>query len=78
MSKEYKKSEQQQLKEELLRFKKENKRLSEKLDQSKYAIKDLKKELKKNDTQKKVLYEKQKQFQSSVLNDMNIQNLLSD
>ena len=77
MRKEYKKSEKQQLKEELLKLKKENKRLSEKLDKSKSVNKELKKEIKKNDEQKVVVNKVQEQFISNKLNDMDIQSLLS-
>lgn len=78
MNKEYKKSENQRLKEELSRLKIENIKLSDKLDNSKSKNRELKQELKKNDVQKISICKNQEQLLSSQLKDMNIQNLLFD
>lgn len=52
MKKEYKKSENQRLKEELLKLKKKNNNLSQKLDKIKTKNKELNEELKKNGVRK--------------------------
>ena len=72
------KSEAQRLKEELLKLKKENTKLATKLDKSKSANSQLKKELKKKDVPKITITEKQNRLASSKLAGIDILNLLSD
>ena len=76
MKKEYVKSENQRLKEELSKLKKENKKLSQKLVKSKSKNLELKQDLKKNEVQKISI--NKEQLLSSQLKDMDILNLLSD
>lgn len=78
MKNEYKKSENQRLKEELSKIKKETKRLSKKLEKSKSKNQELTQELKKKDVRKITINKEQQQLLSSQLKDTNILNLLSD
>jgi len=66
------------LKKELLVLKKQNKKLSQKLEKTKSKTEGLKKELKKNDVQTIKLSEEQEQSLSNLLKDTNILNLLLD
>jgi chromosome segregation ATPase len=78
MKKEYKKSENQRLKEELSKLNKKNEKLSQKLDKSKSKNRELKQDLKKNDVRKISINKEQEQLLSSQLKDTDILNLLSD
>jgi len=66
------------LKDELLKLKKENKYLSQKLERSKCKTGQLQKELKKNDVRRITLSKEQEQSLSNLSKDMGILNLLSD
>jgi septal ring factor EnvC (AmiA/AmiB activator) len=66
------------LKEELSKLKKQNKSLSQKLENSKRKTGQLQKELKKNDVPIIALSKEQEQSLSNLSKDINILKLLSD
>ena len=66
------------LKEELSKLKKQNKSLSQKLENSKHKTEQLQKELKKNDVPIITLSKEQEQSLSNLSKDINILKLLSD
>jgi chromosome segregation ATPase len=66
------------LKEELSKLKKQNKSLSQKLENSKHKTGQLQKELKKNDVPIITLSKEQEQSLSNLSKDINILKLLSD
>ena len=66
------------LKSELRTLKKQNKKLSEKLEKTKCKTEHLQKELKKNDVRKIALSKEQEQSLSNLSKDINILKLLSD
>jgi len=71
-------AEKARLKAEITVLKKENKNLSQKLENSKLKRTKLKTELKKNDARIIILNKEQEQSLSNLSSDINILSLLSD
>jgi len=71
-------NENARLKAEITILKKENKNLSQKLENSQSKKTELQKELKKNDARTIILNKEQEQSLSNLSSDINILSLLSD